>query len=333
MQSALTNDPVFRITALWAFSECALGGIMHALKLPFTGFFVGGFAVLCIGLLAHVSQRSAQVILRATLLVILAKAIVSPQSPPTAYLAVAFQGLSGALILGYVRPFAAAAYLFGFLALLESALQKILVLLLFFGKPLFEALDVFFQSVLKNFGLDSQISWVTVVVCGYVGLYAVWGLVLGHWILRLPSQLENKRAEYADIQFAEPQPEEAEIKKKKRPWLFPTLVLAFVAVVFVFSGDKAVGAQRALYAVLRSIAVLLAWFYLVQPLVMWVFQRWAKKKSEAEKRTLTHILASMPSLRLKARSVYRHVSQTQTGWKRWRAFVIAMFVVATRPEP
>jgi len=69
---------------------------MHALKLPFTGFFVGGFAVLCIGLLAHISHKNAAVILRSTLLVVLVKAIVSPYSPPTAYLAVSFQGVIGA---------------------------------------------------------------------------------------------------------------------------------------------------------------------------------------------------------------------------------------------
>lgn len=328
-----TNEPVFRITALWAFSECALGGIMHALKLPFTGFFVGGFAVLCIGLLAHVSHRNAAVMLRSTLLVILVKAIVSPQSPPTAYLAVGFQGLSGALILGYLRPFAVAAYLFGFLALLESALQKILVLLLFFGKPLFEAVDVFIQSVLKNFGMDSQVSWATVAVCGYVVLYAVWGLVLGHWILRLPKQLEQKRAAYSDLDFSTQPDEEAVARKKKRPWLFPLLVLIFIAGVFVFAGGKAVGGQRALYAVLRSVAVLLAWFYWVQPLVLWAFQRWAKQKSESEKRTLAQIMATIPSQRLKARSIYNHVAQTHRGWKRWREFVVAMFVVATQPTP
>jgi hypothetical protein len=121
---ANTTGAVFRITALWAFSECALGGVMHALKIPFTGIIVGGFSVLSIGMLAHVSGRSAAAILRATLLVVLVKAVVSPHSPPTAYLAVGFQGLAGALILSRVRPFALAAYLFGFLAILESALQK-----------------------------------------------------------------------------------------------------------------------------------------------------------------------------------------------------------------
>jgi len=38
---------------LWALSESGLGGMMFALKIPFTGFFVGGFAVVMLGLIAH----------------------------------------------------------------------------------------------------------------------------------------------------------------------------------------------------------------------------------------------------------------------------------------
>ncbi|MCB0574936.1 MAG: hypothetical protein KDC61_10270, partial [Saprospiraceae bacterium] len=88
MQEHNESDVILRLTALWAFSESALGGVMHALKIPFTGLLVGGFAVLSIGMIAHVSHRRAGAVLRATMLVVLVKAVVSPHSPPTAYLAV-----------------------------------------------------------------------------------------------------------------------------------------------------------------------------------------------------------------------------------------------------
>lgn len=333
MQSVQTNEAIFRITALWAFVECGLGGMMHALKLPFTGFFIGGFAVLCIGLLAHTSNKNAAVILRSTMLVVLVKAIVSPHSPPTAYLAVGFQGLSGALILSYLRPFALAAYFFGFLALLESALQKILVLFLFFGKPLFEAIEIFFKDVLHNFGISSKISWASVIVCSYVALYSVWGLVLGFWINRLPNQLEKKHAEYAGLSFSEVLADQLPKKKKKRSWLFPVLVLLFVSVTFLLANGKTTGAQKALYAILRSVAVLTAWFFIVQPLVTWAFQRWAKRKADAEKGSLTQIMDALPDLRTKASLIYRHVAQQYKGWKRGREFVTALFVHAIYPKP
>lgn len=333
MSTTAVNDPVFRITALWAFSECALGGMMHALKLPFTGFLVGGFAVLCIGLLAHHSQRSAAVILRATFLVILAKAAVSPHSPPMAYLAVGFQGAVGAFLLGYVRPFALAAPLFGFCALVESAIQKILILILFFGKPLLEAVDVFFNEVLKNLGIKEEMSWAAIAVWGYVGLYAIWGLILGNWILTLPHVLSAKSKEYATVSFPESAQAAAEQKKQKRPWLFFSMVLLFVVATFLFTGAQAGGTQKAMYAVVRSVAVIAAWFVFVQPLAMWAIRHWAARKSAGEQSRLSEIVEGIPVLRVQSRAVMQYVSDRYSGWARLREFVLALFVVAIYREP
>ena len=44
---------ISRLTALWALSEAGLGGILHALQSPFTGLFVGGFAIILISLIAY----------------------------------------------------------------------------------------------------------------------------------------------------------------------------------------------------------------------------------------------------------------------------------------
>ncbi|MFN9519473.1 MAG: hypothetical protein ACK574_07030, partial [Bacteroidota bacterium] len=60
-----------RLTALWAFSESGLGGMMHALKIPFTGFFLGGFAIVILTLIAHHSRNRFSDIMQSTLLVIL----------------------------------------------------------------------------------------------------------------------------------------------------------------------------------------------------------------------------------------------------------------------
>ena len=46
-----------RLTAMWALSEAALGGLLHALKVPFTGLFVGGVSVIFISLIGYFSDR------------------------------------------------------------------------------------------------------------------------------------------------------------------------------------------------------------------------------------------------------------------------------------
>ncbi|NJO01983.1 MAG: hypothetical protein HC880_10065 [Bacteroidia bacterium] len=37
-----------RLTALWALNEAGLGGLMHAVRTPFTGVVVGGLAIMLI---------------------------------------------------------------------------------------------------------------------------------------------------------------------------------------------------------------------------------------------------------------------------------------------
>ena len=45
---------LFKLTALWAFVEVALGGMLHALRVPLTGVVVGGTAVAIISFLLAV---------------------------------------------------------------------------------------------------------------------------------------------------------------------------------------------------------------------------------------------------------------------------------------
>jgi len=71
---------VLRITALWAFSESAFGGILHALTIPLRGIFINSASVLFICLIALFSKSSKE-ILKSTLIVILIKAFVSAYTP------------------------------------------------------------------------------------------------------------------------------------------------------------------------------------------------------------------------------------------------------------
>ncbi|MEO5572384.1 MAG: hypothetical protein ABIT08_02485, partial [Bacteroidia bacterium] len=92
----LHSENTLRITALWAFSEALLGGILHALQVPFAGLVLSAFAVICISALA-VSDYHRGKILKATLLVVIVKALLSPHTPVAAYFAVFLQGLFGEL--------------------------------------------------------------------------------------------------------------------------------------------------------------------------------------------------------------------------------------------
>ena len=84
---------IHRLTALWAFAESGLGGVLHTAKVPFTGLVVGGFAIILITLIAHLSSKQYKIIVQSLVVVLMVKAAVSPHTPFPAYVAVSFQAL------------------------------------------------------------------------------------------------------------------------------------------------------------------------------------------------------------------------------------------------
>src|SRR5829696_7949245 len=94
----------YRLIVLWVLCEAVLGGLMHAVKIPFTGIIVSSGAVICICLIAfYVPVKGA--ILKATIIVAIFKMMLSPHTPPTAYVAVFFQGLMGQLLFFNLKFF------------------------------------------------------------------------------------------------------------------------------------------------------------------------------------------------------------------------------------
>jgi len=324
---------VHRLTALWALNESGLGGVMHALQIPFTGFFVGGIAVILIGLIAHFSNYSFRQIIQATISVIIVKAIVSPQSPVAAYVAVAFQGFMGALIYTLIYNFTFASLLLGFVAMLESAIQKFLITTLLFGKSIWEALDIFFKSVIKDFSLSENFSFSFWLILIYCSVYAIWGLLIGWWISKLPNQIDV-RAKEIKIQFdklsTNTEVRENIIAKRKTNWLYILCVLLFIVVVF--SMNTMNGNQKGLFAVLRTMAVLLGWFIFIQPLLKYLIKRYASKKQGEGKFKVEQLIASLPQLKSFAQQSYQLSSLTHKGFARYKEFVFILIVISLHAD-
>ena len=330
MQAKQNNiSTINRLTALWALGESGLGGWMHALRLPFTGIFVGGFAVLIIGLIAHYSNNSAKQILKATLLVLLVKAAVSPQSPLPAYIAVSFQGLIGALLFWIMPRIRLTPILFGIVAMLESALQMVLMKTLIYGMAIWEALDMFFGKIVKELHLTTNISFSLWVICAYCGGYALWGLILGIWINRLPKQLEQ-RADDIKQQAADLKGTSADItisKKQKRNTrlIVAFSILLFIVGVFLMSGSSM---SKALYIVIRTVAVLLLIFWIVVPITKWLLQKFIDRQQEKNRAEMQSLINQLPELRSYLKPAYVIASGKYKGLRRYREFVFILLVLS-----
>ena len=271
----------FQLIALWAFVEVVLGGILHALRMPFTGVLVGGAAVFIIGAMVLHSQTPFKDIIRATGVVLIVKAGASPHSPLPAYLAVAYQGFSGALIFSLMRNFKIAAMLFSVLAMLESALQKLLTLSIMYGMAFWDALDSFVHSVLKSLKMGDSHN-ATELVWTYILVYFFWGIFLGYrlsgFYKRLPSLVSELR-KFMNPHVDEEIPNEPGSQNQRTYssivfWIFYILILlGMVASLAYLNNDK----QNLFYVVLRSLSVTFLLFLVINPLFKWFVRKGSQK--------------------------------------------------------
>ncbi|MGI9550286.1 MAG: hypothetical protein ACR2MT_03725 [Aurantibacter sp.] len=312
--------------ALWALVESGLGGIMHAIKLPFTGIFLGGFAVLIIGSIAYISKNPAKDILKATVLVLLIKAAASPHTSPFAYVAVGFQGSLGALLFSKKSWIRFSCIPFATLSMIETSAQKLLILYLFFGKKFFESIDLFMDGVLGIFGLEKGYPYSTALVLVYLFIYAIFGVLLGIWILKLPQQLEKRKAWYVDIVPASSEAVYIKKKKRKKWWfLFGSLLLIILAFSYFVNPTK--GLETGIYLILRTSLILLVWFFLVIPLWKNLFNYWRNKQG-AKNSNLKLVGTELEEIRTYTGPLFQNLKQKYRGPKLVKEFVLGIMVLS-----
>lgn len=268
------NTIWFQLTALWAFVEATLGGVLHALHIPLTGLLVGGSAVAIISIMAHNNKNATQEILKATLIVILVKVTASPHSPPPAYIAVAFQGLIGVFIFKVLPVYNLATIVFAIIAMLESAMQKILVLTLIYGTSIFKAIDKTVSGLTKEFGLETNVSsW---ILGAYISLYVFWGMIIGARMGTLPkrmSRLNQNRNSLSGITTNELKPKTTSPKRKKPFWIIYSVTLfLMLSILYISDSDK----SNVLAVFVRSITATLLIYLLVNPLFKWLLAKKVK---------------------------------------------------------
>ena len=267
----MVNETVFyRLTALWVICEAFAGGILHGLKIPFSGMLVSSLAVMCIILLAwHVPSRAA--ILKATIIVAIFKLMLSPHAPPTAYVAVFFQGALGQLLLRRGSFFKPAAVLFAVLALVESSLQRLFVLLLLYGNDFWTAVNKYLQKLTGSKEMEAYTWW---IAGSYIFIHFLAGIAVGWYAAKLARQSSSWHM-LPEHQIVVPEAplENLPVKEKKRKkvkilFVITWLLLTFMFVQAYFYPTQALlPRQEVVRILLRSLLIVLSWYLLLLPLL------------------------------------------------------------------
>jgi hypothetical protein len=331
-------NAIQRLTALWAFTESGLGGIMHALQIPFTGLLVGGMAVIMICLIAEFSEHSYRQILKSVIIVLIVKAMAAPFTPVTAYIAVSFQALLGFALFNLLSVNYISIVLLSIISMLESAIQKLVVLILFFGESLWKAMDkmvAFASTQLGNAVLNGS-NWIVGI---YLFIYFVGGFVIAWLAYSTIKKIDTAKPVFILNESAtgiiDLKTNSAPFKKTSYKKIYMLLLLMIIVsvILYFFSGDKKQGWIEVLKTTIWTISALLIWFILIGPLLTKAIQKLLKKKQSRYSDEVSKALSFLPVLN-KLTNLAWQQSKLHRGFKRWHFFFTALiYATLTYTEP
>lgn len=324
----LHSKEQIKLIALWAFCESGLGGILHAMRLPFTGFVVGGFACIILLLLARVSKHKPYQILEATLVVLAIKFMASPHSPLPAYLAVGFQGLFAFLVFNFFGLNLFTAILFSSLALLESALQKFLLTTLIYGKSFWEALDIFLNGIIKEFGLEAASNPGYHLVGLYCGIYFCWGIYLGVKGFYYPQHLQNlanSLPSIATLPVITPQKKKLGFGTYLK-WLSVPFTVLLILLTFYFTEGTL---HKGFLVLARAMFIILIVYFVLNPIIRYWLARNLHKQQQGG------LFALVQTELLYTRKLSSHawtLSATRRGLPRLWLFMHVLLALSLYPQ-
>lgn len=299
----IINNVVGRITVLWALSEAALGGVLHALRIPFTGLFIGSSAVIFISLIGYYSE-SRKDIMKSVLIVLLVKAGVSPYTPPAAYFAVSLQGVIGTAMFFSKKFYKIFTIVFGITVLTLSSLQKVILMTLVYGKNLWDSIDQFGVFITGQLPLVGEIGRMSLWIIGiYSGIHLYAGFTAGLIASRLPSWIAKSELKVDLCQIKKENIPVVDKRKarKRRMWIRkPTGILIFILAVsivvltYVFPHFSESVGMKAVIMLIRSFTIMSVWFFILSPYMLKFYKRFFAKKRGKYSEEVSSAISLLP---------------------------------------
>ena len=341
MNAGSANDTIlstnkvtyYRLITLWVLCEAMLGGIIHGFKIPVSGLVVGSCAVVCICLIAWYVPNKGDII-KATIIVAIFKMMLSPQAPPPAYIAVFFQGLMGEILFRNKKFFKISCILLAVLALLESGLQRILVLTIVYGNDFWIVINNFINGLTKQ---KVATNYSFLIGAGYVMLHLLTGLFVGWWASLLPNRIEKwRRQEKYRLIVNEAGTIEMPSAIKKRKRLKKGLFIIWILLIGLYIqsyfkiGTPLLPSHISLKILLRSLIIILGWIFIMGPLLKQLLHNWLQKKQTRAQQDVQEVIKLLPATQQLIVQCWKQAGVNK-GWKRLSAWSKLVLVNALNP--
>ena len=299
---------------------------------------LSGFAVILISLMSLFSSRGE--ILKASIIVVLIKATISPYVPLTAHAAVLIQGLLGEVFFFSKKFFKTSALLFAIIVVVLSGAQRILTLTIVFGNTFWNSIDTYSRILISEFfGKNSSqnlVSMSLLIISAYLFLHFLIGSFFGFVAGKLPVWINKNITEKDFISYDQSESGEKfpEIKRKRKRWWNKKpgkIFLSVVLILVVFSyfhpelGEKY--SLKLIIMLVRSFIVLFLWFTLISPLLYKAFRKIVDRKQISYLAETDKILSTFPEL--KRISLYSWKKSLKfKGYQRLKFFVTSILLLA-----
>ncbi len=314
----LTNDKnnkiVLKLIYLWAFMEAGLGGFLHLLHIPLTGFIVGGFAIIIIVLLTKFGNNRAEVLLKAFGIVLAVKFLLSPYTPFGAYIALSFQVFLAVILFLFVGLNRLTIFLFATVVMLESGLQKPILAYFVLGKE-------FWESVVELFSNTSSISILElkemafVLFMGYLLLYFVWGIILSNWSYQLYKDVQNLEFDIDLKNKIKLQIQDQNKRKVRKNKKYKSIFIGFILLILFFVIPFSIDKLTSLYTI-RTLGLVLI-FWVIAPYIIRKQQHFFYNKN---RKAVLDIIETFPLVKERTYIAWQQVSKFR-GLKKLKYFV------------
>jgi hypothetical protein len=287
----------YRLIALWVLCEALLGSIIFTFRIPVSGLIIGSCAVVCISLIAWFIPAKGAII-KATLIVAIFKMMLTPQAPPPAYIAVFFQGLLGELLFWNRKQFRFFCVVLAVVAMIESAFQRIISITIIYGNDFWTAVN---QFIKKLTGSEQLTDYSYFIILGYALLHLIAGLLVGVWTGFLPKRILRMRelqtkynVESADSEISVPR------KKRKKAirlvlFIIWILFLGIYIQSFFKIGVPLLPSAMVLRILIRSVIIVLTWYFLLSPLLKKLLHKWLQQKKQQSAEQVQQVFNLLPS--------------------------------------
>jgi MFS family permease len=186
--------------------------------------------------------------------------------------------------------------------MIESAVQRILVLIILYGTSFWNAVDQFLSKLTNQQGITN---YTMMIAAGYILLHAVVGLLVG-WF---SANMATKSVKWpSNNYFIKETPEQnrsvnsqKSSSRKRLMKLSFFLIWVLLIIVYLQSisgiGDPILPAHVSLQILFRSLLIVLTWYFLISPIVLAMMKRWLEKQKENNHRDIHQVMLILPSVK------------------------------------